>query len=99
MKYLVCLKEKGEGCDYMIGCGMLYEEMESESIDTLLDEIDEYYGVDFEDIRIIPTNQIIYTIDTKIRADEKQAQAEKIRIEELERQEREELKRLKEKYG
>ena len=24
MKYLICKTQKGEGCDYTIGCGMVY---------------------------------------------------------------------------
>jgi len=28
MRYLICKKQKGKGCDYTIGCGMVYEFVE-----------------------------------------------------------------------
>ena len=33
MKFLVCKKQEGEGCGYMIGCGMIYEIIEAAKID------------------------------------------------------------------
>lgn len=33
MKFLVCEKQSGEGCDYSIGCGMKYSLIEADSIE------------------------------------------------------------------
>jgi len=37
-KWLVCQKQKGEGCDYTIGCGMRYDVVEAESLDAAIEQ-------------------------------------------------------------
>ena len=39
MLYLLLLRERGIGCDYMVGCGMKFEEREfSDNIDEAIKE-------------------------------------------------------------
>lgn len=39
MKYIVLLKQKNEGCDYSIGCGMRFDEVEAESDEDLVEKV------------------------------------------------------------
>ena len=37
MKYLVCKKQHGEGCDFTIGCGMRFDFIEAETIEDAIE--------------------------------------------------------------
>lgn len=39
VKYLVCKKQKGEGCDYTIGCGMRFDFIEAASIEAAIERV------------------------------------------------------------
>ena len=39
MKFLVCQKQPGEGCDYTIGCGMRYDIVEADSKEEVIENI------------------------------------------------------------
>ena len=39
MKFLVCRKQEGEGCDYTIGCGMRFDVIEADSLNAAVDRI------------------------------------------------------------
>lgn len=39
MKFLVCKKQAGYGCDYTIGCGMVFEYEEAETIEKLIEAV------------------------------------------------------------
>lgn len=39
MKFLVCRKQKNEGCDYTIGCGMVFEFLYADSKSDLIENI------------------------------------------------------------
>jgi hypothetical protein len=45
-KYIMLLKQSGEGCDYTIGCGMLWEVVETENIQEKIRETLEDFGAD-----------------------------------------------------
>ncbi len=72
MKYLVCRKQDGDGCDYTIGCGMAYSFIEASSIEDVIEEIiypdgrDEYCELEGEnaldEILVIPADAVI-TVD------------------------------------
>jgi len=108
MKFLVCEKQDGEGCDYTIGCGMTFYTVEAESIEGAQEEIiwpdgkEEYSSLEGEqsliEILIIPFDQVfkvdIQPIKNSIRiARQIDANNEK------EQSEKAELKRLKDKYN
>ena len=39
MEYLVCLKQRGEGCDYTIGCGYIFKYIDADSVDDAAERI------------------------------------------------------------
>ena len=39
MKFLVCKKMQGEGCDYTIGCGMRFDFLEAESVEDAVQQV------------------------------------------------------------
>ena len=39
MRFLVCRKMVGDGCDYTIGCGMRFDYIEADSIDLLVEKL------------------------------------------------------------
>lgn len=70
-KYLVCKKQKGEGCDYTIGCGMRYDFIEADSVDDAIEKTiypdgrRERSALDgdmaLNEILIIPAEYVIFT--------------------------------------
>ena len=108
MRFLVCKKQKGEGCDYTIGCGMVYEFVDALNEDDAVDKIvwpnghDELSALEGEfalDEILLVGPAIIKTVEI----DEIAALIKKQRRLESElRKKEEELAdyiRLKEKYG
>lgn len=107
MKFLVCKKQSGEGCDYTIGCGYRFEYIEADSIEAVIHEVVwpdgegersslEWYSP-LETILIVPAEQVITVDVNQLKADLLKQRRE----EEEQRQkdkELQELKRLQEKY-
>ncbi|MGD9158317.1 MAG: hypothetical protein PVG39_07935 [Desulfobacteraceae bacterium] len=69
MKFLVCKKQHGEGCDYTIGCGYLYEWYTANSVDEIVNKVVWPDGMDessslegesaLEEILIIPESSVL----------------------------------------
>ena len=109
MKFLVCKKQEGEGCDYTIGCGMRYDIIYADSIEEVQEmEIwpegcDECSSLCREDdklkeILIIPFDEVfkvdIDSIKKYINKENHKKDEQKVRDEEIA-----ELTRLQVKYG
>ena len=108
MKYLICEKQEGEGCDYTIGCGMRFDFIEADSIQDAIEKTvypdgrDEHCALEgenaLEKILIIPT-EYVTVVDVEKMAQEikqrrKDEAAEAQKVKELA-----EFKRLQAKYG
>ncbi len=50
---LVCLKEKAGGCDYTIGCGMIFRVIEANNHDEILEKIQEDYSLNLDEIETL----------------------------------------------
>ena len=69
MKFLVCEKQEGKGCDYTIGCGMRFGFIEADSIRDAIEQTifpdrnDEYCTLEgeyaLEKMLIIPAEYVI----------------------------------------
>jgi len=109
MKFLVCKKQEGAGCDYTIGCGMLFNFVEADSLEDALESIIWPEGRDeglsslegdyaLRDIYIIPEESVhivdVSSIKAKIIEDR-----EKTESDEHEAKERELLAKLEAKYS
>jgi len=44
MKFLILLEQNGEGCDYTIGCGINFEEIEAKDLKSACQRVVENYG-------------------------------------------------------
>lgn len=108
MKYLVCKKQHGDGCDYTIGCGMRYDFVEANSIEEVTeseiypDGRDEWCALDGEsalsEILIIPVDNITRVdIDELVKVRKQEVEEEKQLA--IEAAEKAELARLSKKYG
>ena len=107
MKFLVCKKQEGEGCDYTIGCGMDYDIVDAESIEqAIIDAVypdgrDEASSLEGEnaivEIIIAPAEFILRVDIERIKAgiDLEKAMASEM---DMEKKERAELERLQAKY-
>lgn len=108
MKYLVCKKQEGEGCDYTIGCGMRFDFIEADSVQDAIektvfpdgrDENSQLEGENaLEKILIIPA-EYITVVDVASMASEIKQQREHEAAEAQKAREIAELKRLQYKYG
>jgi hypothetical protein len=105
MKYLLLLKQTGNGCDYMIGCGMLFEEIElSSDIKEASKEASEYIreehaDTSFKEVLLVPTEHVVDVLYELNKQDQMaQALEQQKACTKAEQQERAELQRLKEKY-
>ena len=111
MKYLVCKKQHGEGCDYTIGCGMDYSIMEAESVEHAVEMVvypdgrDELSSLEWDDgmelkeIIIVPITDNVVTVDVRgIAAEISRMRAEQEAAEKR-AAELAELERLRAKYG
>ena len=105
--YLLLLREQGQGCDYLVGCGMKFEEIEfpnhiGEAIKkAILYVRDRYEGVDFTEITLVPSMQAIDLLDEMERLDAQNAEKvakEAAELEEIDKEERKEYERLRKKY-
>lgn len=107
MKYLICKKQIGEGCDYTIGCGMKFYFMDAESVEDAVEKIvypegrDQYCSLDGEnalcEILIIPEKHVtsVDVVSLKNEFDKNQAVLAEAKIE---AEEKAELYRLQNKY-
>jgi hypothetical protein len=108
VKYLVCEKQKGEGCDYTIGCGMRFDFIEADSIQDAIEQTVSPDGRDknsqlegenaLEKILIIPA-EYVTVVDVASIVDEIKQQRKNEAAEAQKAKELAELKRLKSKYG
>lgn len=109
MRYLICKEQYGEGCDYTIGCGMVFEFVEAESVDDAIemtiypDGGDSYCALEGDEmalatILVIPAEHVI-TVDIKRMLKKIKRQRKQEEKEEKRQQELVELKRLIEKHG
>ena len=48
MKKYLFIIQVTEGCDYTIGCGIVYKEIEAENIVEAYKQVREYYGIDYD---------------------------------------------------
>jgi len=107
MKWLICKKQYGEGCDYTIGCGMTFEIVEAETKEDILEQTIWPDGKDefsmFETESAIET-LLITPYDPKcvveLKPIEKEIKDSRIKEKDAENKNKElaELKRLQEKY-
>ena len=108
MKFLVCRKQWGTGCNYMIGCGMTFEYVEAKSIEdaiekTLFPDGREYTGyIDGDDrlseMLVVPKDKV-FTVDLdSLRKQSEEARKNEL-YEQKERKERADFERLSKKYG
>ena len=108
MKYLICEKQEGEGCDYTIGCGMRFDFIEADSIQDAIEKTvypdgrDEYCALEgenaLEKILIIPA-EYVTVVDVEKMAQEIKQQRKDEAIETQKVKELAEFKRLQAKYG
>lgn len=48
-KYFVMVKQKGEGCDYTVGCGYTHIEISAHSEEEIMRHVEEkFYGIDID---------------------------------------------------
>lgn len=112
MKFLVCQKQHGEGCDYTIGCGMTYSIHNAVDREQLIEDIlypegrgheDEYCVMEgdeaLQELIIIPVDDdsLEYVDLEKIVIDMMKDKKDKDK-QDLEDKEREEFERLKKKF-
>lgn len=108
MKYLVCQKQWGEGCDYTIGCGMRFDFIEAQSVQDAIEKTVYPDGRDersqlegetaLEKILIIPA-EYVTVVDVEKMAQEIKQQREDKAAELQRAKELAEFKRLQAKYG
>lgn len=108
MKFLVCKKQGGEGCDYSIGCGMRFDWVEADSLAQAADNAvwpngkDERSSLEgdmgLSEIMIIPQEHVhivdVPAIDVRIEAAARDKELQK-----QEKRERAQLARLQKKYS
>lgn len=105
MKYIAYLKQKGEGCDYTIGCAHTVIDLEASSIEEaikeLTSEILDSYGSDevmLDEVELYEVAQVVKIPVKRIydQRDEFKAQQAQNESDEAERIE---FERLKQKFG
>ena len=108
MRFLICKKQSGEGCDYTIGCGMRFDWIEADSVDAAIEKTvwpdghEEENALEGEmaltDILIIPAEHVITIPVSAMGASYRAAKRDKMQRE-REAAERAELERLQAKYN
>ena len=106
MHYRVIIKQKGEGCDYTVGCGLATEDMDlssdlkEASIEANKRVEEDYDGGEccIESVHLVPLDAIHDTNYESFR-DAMQAREAAEQAAEDEEKERAEFERLKEKFG
>lgn len=108
MKYLYCKKQIGQGCDYTIGCGMVYGIIEAQSIEEAIEEIiypsgrDECSALEgemsLEEIFLVPAENVT-KVDIETKREEIENERKRQAAETEKEKELSELKRLQNKYG
>jgi len=106
MKYLVCRKQEGEGCDYTIGCGMRFGYYEADTVEDLIEEISYPDGreescallgeQELTELLIVPFNYIRAIDIEQLKSDARLEEAN-CELKEEEEKDRKELARLQEK--
>ncbi|MCK5609448.1 hypothetical protein KAR91_46675 [Candidatus Pacearchaeota archaeon] len=108
MKFLVCKKQDGDGCDYTIGCGMRYDFVEAVSIEQCIakvaypDGFEEgcsfcYEEQEINEAWIIPF-QDVQKIDIEMIKNDYYNKIRKQHIDTKNNEERKEYERLKAKF-
>jgi hypothetical protein len=107
MEYLVCLKQRGEGCDYTIGCGYIFKYLDAASIDEAVEQIvwpegrvhgSNLEGEDaLETILIIPSEYVV-TVDVEAIREEVLAYRAQEKADQERTKEIAQLNRLMAKY-
>ena len=106
MQYILVMQQRGEGCDYSIGCGIKYRIMtavdypEAEKLAKAY--IQDMYPPDHDEelerayLAILPSHESLPLVEwyDEIRTINRDAEAQEVRDKELA-----ELERLKDKYG
>lgn len=108
MRFLVCRKMDGQGCDYTIGCGMIFGYMEADSVEACAEAVIWPYGrgmssslegeMALADILIVPAEAVVTVDVDKSRMEITQARmlaSQKA----AEDRERKEFERLRAKYS
>lgn len=108
MRYLVCKKQTGYGCDYTIGCGYIFEWIEAGSVEAAIEKtiwpdgryrystLEGEYAL--ETILIIPEDDVVNVdVGTMKKVAEEIRQHKELQLQRD--SELAELKRLQEKYG
>lgn len=107
MKYLICERQIGVGCDSTIGCGMRFYWMDAESVEAAQEEIiwpegrDDYPSIEgyqeLIEILIIPA-EFVNTVDITPEKEEWNRQVTRKEMNATEEIEKKELNRLQRKY-
>jgi hypothetical protein len=92
MRFVILLKQKGEGCDYMIGCGYRYKFFDAKDMDDALYmirtmerenyEVEKVFGHradEMEEALILPVDKMVDVLCTKSDR-EKKEEAERNRL-------------------
>lgn len=108
MKFLVCKKQHGYGCDYTIGCGMHFDYYEAEDKDSLIESLiypdgrDEYSSLEgdnmLSDLLIIDAEHVSVININEIKQNIERQRAKEQAINEIESDEAE-FERLRKKLG
>lgn len=105
MKYKAYIKQSGEGCDYMIGCGSKVIDIVAPNMSAaklkLINEYNEYYRDSDSGYDVIELYEINDTYELPITDLEEAFREQEMLVEQqqLEEAERIEFERLKNKYG
>lgn len=107
MKFLVCEKQQGHGCDYTIGCGMLFRVVEAADAKALEEKLiwpegrDEYNTLTGDETRVqlmyVPFEHVV-TMDLATIKAELDAACRREREKATEQAELQQLAKLKQKY-
>mgnify|MGYP001562524102 CR=1 FL=1 len=108
MKYLVCKKQHGDGCDYTIGCGMRFDVIEALSLEDAIEQTiypsgrNNFSALEgeeaLEELLIIPA-EYATSVDLKSMTLEIESERKRQAEEQQRNKELAELERLKAKYG
>lgn len=94
MKYL-WMKQKGEGCDYMIGCAEALVPLDGKTVEEIL----EYYGIDDHESELVEA-KVLEEVEDAMPAVRRRISVTRDRLQAAERRAKEaEFERLKHELG